>query len=98
MDEYLDRFKREAMPKIASSAYVMNINPGDDPDAKVCLEVGAAILLDKPMVIVAPPGRPISGHLRRVADEVIEVDLDTEAGQQEFMARVAAFNERAFDG
>ena len=93
MDDYLDRFRADALPKMRSSAYVAVIAPGE-PDAKVCLEVGAAILLDKPFFIVASPGQQISGHLRRVADEVIEVDLDTDAGQQEAMARIAAFGER----
>jgi hypothetical protein len=96
MDEYLDRFKRDALPKIRESAYVAVVAPGE-PDAKVCLEVGAAILLDKPFFIIAEPGRAISDHLRRVADEVIVVDMNTDAGKQEAMARIAAFTAR-FDG
>lgn len=97
MDEYLDRFKKGALPMMRSSAYVAVLAPDGEPDAKICLEVGAAILLDKPFFIVVKPDQPISGHLRRVADEVIEVDMATEAGQQEAMARIAAFTER-FDG
>ena len=94
-DEYLDHFKRDAVPKIASSAYVMNIVPdADEIDAKVCLEIGAAILMNKPLVLVVTPGRPLppGSNLRRVATEVIEADLNTDAGKQHLTARLAAFH------
>ena len=93
MDDYLARFTREVIPMIAGSAYVMNIAPGEEPDAKVCLEVGAAILLGKPLFIVLPPGRSISEQLRRAADVVIEADPGTEEGRLELMRQVAAFTE-----
>ena len=94
MDEYLDHARRELGPKMASSAYVITIAPDDEVDPKVALETGYAILLNKPILLVGWPGRSIPAGLRRVATEVVELSapISTERGQQELMARIAAFN------
>ena len=61
-------------PKMKAS--VMSLVIGSEkPDIKLALEVGAAILFDKPLLIVVPPGRTISASLRRVATLVLE-DFD----------------------
>jgi len=87
-----DRARTELAPRIASSAWVITINPGGDLDPKVALETGYAVLLDKPIVVVSETGRPVSRNLRRLATEVIELTAEpgTDAHHQELMARLAA--------
>jgi hypothetical protein len=47
-----------------------------DPDWKICLETGAAILLDKPIILVVLPGTKVPAKLALVADDIIESGAD----------------------
>ena len=82
---------KDAMPKIAGSAYVINIAPvKGDHDIKVAVEIGLAILMDKPLIVFAPKGRTVADRLLRIADHVIEGDTGTEAGREELMLKLQA--------
>lgn len=62
------------------------------PDYKQALELGAAIYLGRPIVLVVPRGERTPGHLRRVAHHVIEgLDLNTEAGREQLGAELDRF-------
>lgn len=69
--EWRERMNRDLRPMIEDSAISITIAPGDKPDAKVAVELGFTILLDKPILILAPRGRHVPERLRRVADAVI---------------------------
>ncbi len=92
MTEWEDHARRELGPKMASSAYVITINPTGDIDPKIALETGYAILLDKPIVVLAQPGDPVLPGLRRIATKVVELraPITTDAGKQQLMAELAA--------
>ena len=45
----------------------------DHVDAKICLEVGAAVLLGKPMLVATLGGATVPDNLRRFASEIIEL-------------------------
>lgn len=78
-DEAFERDVRENLfPKVADSAFVMSIVP-DEPDVKICLELGAAVFYNKPLVLVCFNGREIPAKLRKIADEVVMVDKDDKA-------------------
>jgi hypothetical protein len=71
--DYSERFRQEAFPKIASSAVAVSIiGSGAGIDVKQASELGAMLLLDKPLILVCLPGATISARLRRAADLVIE--------------------------
>ncbi len=74
MDEYLERARREMFPKMRNSAFVMTIV--GEPDPKLCLEVGAAILFDKPILLLVPRGRRVPLALRTIANKIVELDGD----------------------
>lgn len=44
-------------------------------DVKMSVEVGAAILMDKPLILVVQSGIPVPDKIVRVADRIIEVDI-----------------------
>ena len=78
-------FQREHMIKLMEqSAMVMSIVPAnaDDIDVGYALQTGAAILLDKPIVVIAAEGREIPPKLAKVADKILRIDIDTEEGRQ----------------
>ncbi len=90
--------RKDLLPKLERSAFVLSIAPGGEPDAKYCIELGMSIMLDKPILIVVPAGHPVPRRLRRVADEIVELpaeaDMDTEAGQELVMAAITRMMEK----
>lgn len=87
--DFLFRAERDMLPKMRDS--VISLVIGCDPeevDIKLCLEVGAAILMDKPLLVCVPPGRKISAGLVRVATEVIELDISTPEASAKFKEAV----------
>lgn len=93
-DAIVRHTRDELLPMLENSAVVLNIAPGGKPDAKYCIELGMSIMLDKPILVVAPAGHPVPDRLRRVADEVVEADMDTEAGQQLLAAAIKRMQEK----
>jgi hypothetical protein len=93
MTDWTDRARKELAPKVASSAYVVTLSPGEEIDPKIALETGYAVLLNKPIILVSWDGRPPPEGLARIAHEHIALanPLGTVAGQQELTARLGAF-------
>jgi hypothetical protein len=91
-DDFVRRVREDLVLKVAESAFVAPLVPGGDFDVKFAVELGTAIMLDKPIVPVVFPGRKVPPGLRRIAHAVIELehDLDTEAGQLEMQRRLSA--------
>jgi hypothetical protein len=72
----LDRFRRDVLPMLEESAAVLVIGPEDKhADLKIALEVGFAVLLDKPLIVMKLNGRECSPRLLTIADHVIEGEL-----------------------
>lgn len=77
------RHSREnTIKQMDASAFVMTLVP-EEPDIKFMLELGMAIMLDKPIIALATPTSRVPDRLRLIADRVIEVDFDTEKGREE---------------
>ena len=70
MKAYFLHAKADMFPKLKGSA--LSLIVAGDPDPKLCLELGAAILFDKPIVVLVPEGRALPANLKRVASAVIE--------------------------
>lgn len=84
---YAARIRRELVPKIAGSAVVVSIAT-EDVDVKFATELGLSIMLDKPIVAVVRPGAAIPDKLRRVADRIVEIDLEAGTVECERLAGV----------
>lgn len=93
--EFLQSAIDEMTPKLRGSALVVQLVPTEFGDAKFWVELGASIMLDKPIIAVSIGGRGISEKLRRVADEVVEVpDLDTLENSEEVTQAIHRVLER----
>jgi hypothetical protein len=79
--EFFDHFERYGLPAMKESAMCIAIH-GEKIDAKMCLEIGAAVLLDKPIIITVVRGAAISPALRRVASEIVEFDPSADGQKQ----------------
>ena len=72
--EYEQHFREDGLPKIMSSNVTMTLYTGDgsDFDVKHATELGAMLLLDKPLILIGIPGAVLPSRLRKAADVVIE--------------------------
>lgn len=88
----------DMVPKMSSSSAVVSIAPSDgEGDVKFWTELGASIMLGKPLVVVAFGDDPVPDKLRLVADEVVRLQAGADpAGAkelQEALNRVAGDDE-----
>jgi hypothetical protein len=98
MDEFFQRAVDEMFPKMKASC--LSVVLVADPDPKLCIELGAAILFDKPIVAVVPAGQKIPANLARVASAIVQGDMGDEATKhklQEAMERVIANDKRVIE-
>lgn len=82
-NQFVSYQRTHTLKSMADSAFVVSLLPGADFDIKFAVETGIAIMLDKPIMIIASPGGVIPGKLALVADKVLYVDIDTEEGRVE---------------
>jgi hypothetical protein len=85
-DRFVAHVRRDALAKMTDSAFVASIVPSGETDIKFAVELGLSIMLDKPVLAIVQPGAPVPERLRRVADVLVEADLDTEAGREKVQA------------
>jgi len=80
--ELVDHTRRDLFPKLEESSLFLSMCPSGEPDVKFCLELGAAIMYDKPIILLVMPGRAVPPSLERIAVGRIDADPDTEAGRE----------------
>lgn len=89
----LQDFRRRVMPNIKDSHFALTLLAGGIPDVKQCLEVGASVLMDKPILVLCINKAQCPRHLLKIASEVVEVeDIRSPEGSkkvQEAIRRVA---------
>ena len=73
---YAQRCIDELGPKIDQSAVTIAMVPRGPADVKMATELGFMILMDKPIIAIVLPGARISSKLAKVADAIVEGDLD----------------------
>ncbi|HEX5466704.1 MAG TPA: hypothetical protein VFW92_08545 [Candidatus Limnocylindrales bacterium] len=80
---------------IASSAYIIALAP-EEPDEKMALEIGYAVLLDKPIIQLVAPGRKPLPGLERLAVQtiVLRAPMDTPAGANQLHAELVNLDAR----
>jgi hypothetical protein len=96
VQHYLARAEREMLPMLADSAVSVTIFSGK-VDIKLCVEMGAAVLLDKPIIIVVCGSEPVPANVRRVASAIIEGETSDPAVMrqlQDAITRVLAEDRR----
>lgn len=87
-DDWIAHALDELLPMMESSSVVASIVPTTGVDAKFALELGFAMMLDKPIIIVIRPGMAVPAKLMKVADAVVEGDITTDQGRRSLSARL----------
>jgi hypothetical protein len=93
-EEWVENVRRAAVEQIAGSAAFVTIAPRpENVDVKYAVELGLAIMYEKPIIVLAGPGRPVPEKLRLLADRIVYEDIDTEEGRRNFADAIAEFVE-----
>lgn len=94
-DKFVEHTRRETLEKMTDSAFVMSIVPDDkNLDVKFAVELGMAIMLDKPIMAIVQPGARIPDKLRTVCEEIVEMDIDLEEGRAELLKAISRMTKR----
>lgn len=77
-DDFVARARRDLVPKIEGSSIFVSITPQskEKVDIKFALELGLAIMYDKPICAVIQPGTAIPEKLAKVVDRFVEMDFN----------------------
>lgn len=100
MDRTFDEAIRDSLNRLADSDYITQLfhpNMVTDPEAdpRPLFHLGAAIMLDKPLILMVPHGSEIPAKLRLVADLLLEVDRsDPEAMAKQLQDAVKELDAR----
>jgi hypothetical protein len=70
--EYAKHVLDEIVPMMRDSAVVCSLVPEGEADVKFAVELGMALMLDKPIVLLVHSGVPVPARLARAADEIVE--------------------------
>lgn len=82
-----DSANRDLFPQMRS-CFVNIALIDDNPDVKLCLEVGASLLFDKPLVLLVKRGKYfIPPRLRQIAQRIVEFDDIRDPETQERIRR-----------
>jgi hypothetical protein len=74
--EFLLHAERQMAPMMRDSAAAVHLMPtSGEGDPKFWVELGCAIMLDKPLIVIVPQGSYVPRRLWAVADEVIDVPV-----------------------
>lgn len=79
-DEFFEHARREMFPKMRDSQFVVTLFSAE-PDPKLCMELGAALLFDKPILGVTIGDRfdmPVG--LRRLLTDTVRIEEDESIG------------------
>jgi nucleoside 2-deoxyribosyltransferase len=68
--DFRRRVLREMLPKLKRSDVSLTIYSGE-ADVKLAVELGFAILLEKPIILCVDPDVVVGPRLRRVADRIV---------------------------
>lgn len=86
--EWLEHATTEMMPKMKESALSVAIWTGQ-PDAKLAVEIGAAILYEKPLILLVTDGH-VPRALERVATAIVRGDPKEPETRERLMRAIQA--------
>ena len=86
------------IPMMMDVDSVVSLVPKGEPDVKYAVELGLAIMLDKPLMLAVPKGVKVPEHLARVADGIVYVDFTDPEATGIAQAKIAAMIDEHDEG
>jgi hypothetical protein len=91
--DFLSYAETEMFPKLEASLMSMVVCDGRH-DAAMAVQLGAMLLMDKPLIVVVVKGAKVSAKLRMIADELVEIDVFDDTAREEVARAVGRLKER----
>ena len=85
--EWLESAGRDMLPKMKESALCISIYSGK-VDAKFAMELGAALLYDKPIILMVTKDAQLPPRLEKIADAIVRGDIGDEATKDRLQAAI----------
>ncbi|QGJ92741.1 deoxycytidylate deaminase [Microbacterium phage Megan] len=73
----------EVVPMIDQSTVFVSLVPTSEVDIKFAVEMGLALMMDKPIIVAVSPGALVPAKLLSIADAVVEFDPSQPEATQE---------------
>lgn len=70
-DEFQRLVDEGLIPRLEASAMGMLMHPDKKIEAQFAVQLGAMVLLDKPIMVVVDPDYEVPAKLRAIADEIV---------------------------
>lgn len=86
--EWAEGARKHLVPMLQQSAITVSLVPQGPADIKFAVELGLSIMMDKPIIAVVTPGRPVPERLIRVADVIVEGDMSTAKGRRKLQEAI----------
>ncbi len=86
------------IPMMMDVDSVVSLVPKGEADVKYAVELGLAIMLDKPLMLAVPKGIKVPEHLARVADGIVYVDFSDPEATGIAQAKIAAMIDEHDEG
>jgi len=85
--EWIHHVLDDMVPKLATSALVISLVPNNNEgDVKYWVELGASIMMNKPIIAVVMGNEPVPHKLSLVADEVVRCPRGIDPSSSEELA------------
>ena len=75
VQEWVREVEEKMVPGMQQSGAVLAMIPKGPTDVKFAVELGMAIMMEKPIIALITPGSPVPSKLVLVADRIIEGDV-----------------------
>lgn len=73
--QWMHHVRTKVAPMMESSNAVVSIAPNGETDVKFAVELGLAIMYNKPIIVVAPESGELPPKLVLVADRIVSGDV-----------------------
>lgn len=81
IDQWLKRHAADSGQKIADSSAFVGLVTKNFLDNPACaLQIGFAVLMDKPIVLIVDEKETVSKHLTKIATRIERVDMTNQTG------------------
>lgn len=89
---WLEHAATDMMPKMDAAAFTLTVYTGGF-DATLAVETGAAVLLDKPIILLVAPGTKVPRKLSKIADRIVETGADGQVTEDTMRRVISAAGE-----
>jgi hypothetical protein len=74
--KWANDLRKNLIPKMRGSQQILMLAPdiGNKFDIDFAVQIGATILMEKPLLLIVYPGRTVPPKLRAIADQIVEIE------------------------